>query len=125
MPDAAQLALHVLKLILDGLQPLALLAGNAVHPLVHHLYQGADVALGEDVGADVADDHLLESPGVDPGRIAGFLTALHDGLADVVGELAALGLLPAERPVALLALDQTAEQIGAPDAAGVSPLGRP
>ena len=31
MPDAAQLPLHVRKLILDGLQPLALLSGHAVH----------------------------------------------------------------------------------------------
>ena len=31
VPDAAQLPLHVLKLVLDGLQPLALLASIAGH----------------------------------------------------------------------------------------------
>ena len=48
----------------------ALLTGHAVHPLVHDLHQGAGVALGEDVGANVADNHFLEASGVDPGRIA-------------------------------------------------------
>ena len=122
VPDAAQLPLHVLKLVLDGLQPLALLAGHAVHLLVDDLHQGADVSIGEDVGANLADDHLLEAAGVEPGSVAGVLAALHDRLADVVGELAALGVLAAERPVARLALDQPAEQVGASDSAGVGDL---
>ena len=122
MPDAAELPLHVLKLILDGLQLLALLGGHAVHLLVHDLHEGADIGVGEDVGANLADDHLLEAAGVEPGSLAGVLAVLHDGLADVVGELAALGVLTAERSVARLALDQTAEQVGAPHPAGVNDL---
>ena len=38
-PDAVQLPLHILKLILDGLQPLTLLSGHAVHLFGHHLHQ--------------------------------------------------------------------------------------
>ncbi len=71
VPDAAQLPLHVLKIILNGLQPLSLLSGHAVHLLVHDLHQGADVALGEDVGANLADDQLLKAAGVDAGSLAG------------------------------------------------------
>ena len=115
---------HVVKLRVDGLKPLALLSGHAVHLLVHDLDQGADVALGEDIGANLADDHLLEAAGIEPGSLAGILAALHDRLADVVGELAALGVLSAERPVARLAPDQPAEQVGASHPAGVAPLGR-
>ncbi len=124
MPDSAQLPLHVFKLIIDGLEPLALLTRHAIHLLVHDLHQRPDVAVGQDVGADLADDHLLEPSRVDPRRIAGVLAILHDGLAHVVGEPAALGDVPAERPVARLALDQSAEQVGAPNAAGVGHCGR-
>ena len=123
MPDAAQLPFHVLKLILDGLQPLSLLGGYVVHLLVDDLDQSADVAVGEHVGTNLADDELLEAASVEPGSAAGIFATFHDGLADVVGELAALGVLSAERPVAHLALDQTAEQVGASHPAGVCDLG--
>ena len=123
MPDAAQYALHVLKLFFDGFQSLALLGNNAVHLLVDDLHQGADVAVGEDVGTNLAYYQLLEAAGVKPGGLAGVLAVLHDRLADVVGELAALGVLSAERPVARLALDQSAEEVGAPHPAGVGDLG--
>ena len=123
MPDAAQLPLHVLKLIVDGPKPLALLSGHAVHLLVHHFHQLGDVPLGEDVGANLVDDDLLESAGVEPGGIAGVLAALHDRLADVVGELSALGVLAAERPVARLALHQSTQQVGASHPSGMGPLG--
>ena len=93
MPDAAQLLLHFLKLPVDTLQPLPLLAGHAVHLLVHHLHEGADAAVGEDVGANLTDDKLLEAAGAEPGGIAGTAAAFHERLADVVGELAALGVL--------------------------------
>ena len=124
MPDAAQRPLRVFKLFLDGLQPLPLLAGYAVDLLVHDLHQSADVALGEYVGANPIYDHPLEPAGIEPGSLAGILAALHDGLADVVGELAALGILAAECPVAGLALDQPAEQIGACDSPWVGDPGR-
>ena len=123
MPDAAQLPLHAFELILNGLQPLTLLGGHAVHLLVHDLHEGADVGVGEDVGANLVDDHLLKPPGIEPGSLAGVLAVLHNGLADVVGELSALGVLAAERPAARLALDQPAEQVGAPYPAGVNDLG--
>ena len=35
--------------------------GNAVHLLVHDLYQGADVGVGQDVGTNLADDELFEA----------------------------------------------------------------
>ncbi len=101
-----------------------MLAGYAVDLLVHDLHQSADVALGEYVGTNPTYDHLLEAAGVEPGSLAGILSALHDRLADVVGELAALGVLAAERPVAGLALDQPAEQIGACDSPWVGDPGR-
>ena len=123
VPDAAQLSLHVLKLILNGLQLRPLLLGHAVHLLVDHLDQSADIAVGKDVGANLAYDHLLEAAGVEPGSLAGILAALHDRLADVVGELAALGVLAAQRPVAGLTLDESAEQVGACDSPGVGDLG--
>ena len=96
--------------------------GHAVHLLVHQLDQLPDVALGEDVGANLLDHHLLEAAGVEPGGVAGPAAPLHQRLADVVGELAALGVLAAERPPALVALDQAAEQVGTADPAGVGLL---
>ena len=107
--DRIQPAAHVGKLLLDGLELLALVARHTVHLLVHDLHQGADVAVGEDIGSNLGDDHLLEAPGCEAGSLAGFLALLHKRLADVVGELAALGILACERPVAGLALDQPAE----------------
>ena len=118
-----QPALHVYKLRLDGLQPLALLVGDAVHLLVHQLHQFADVGLGEHVLPDLPHHHFLEAACVEPGSLAGVLAALHDRLADVVGEPAALGVLAAERPVARPAPDQATEQVGTPDPAGMSPPG--
>ena len=125
MPDAAQLPLHVFKLVLDGLQPLALLSGHAVRLLGHHLDQIADVALSENVGANLGDNELLEAAGVERGSLAGVPAELDVRLADVVGVLAALGEPADERRVARLALEQAAEQVGASDSAGVAELGCP
>ena len=58
---------HVGELRLDGLQPLALVAGHVVHLLVHDVDQAPNVALGQDVGANQADDQLLELSGVNSG----------------------------------------------------------
>ena len=96
VPDAAQFPLDILQLRVDGLQPLALLGGHAVHLLVHHLDQLGDAALGEDVGANLFHHQFLEAAGVEPGGIAGPAALLDQGLADVVGELAALRVLAAE-----------------------------
>ena len=119
VPDAAQLLLHLLKLPVDTLQPLPLVAGHAVHLLVQQLHQVSDVGLGEDVGAKLIDDDLLELLGVEPGGLAGALAALEEGVADVVGVLAALGLGCGHGLAAGLALGDAAEQVGAGDAAGV------
>ena len=123
VPDAAQLLLHFLKLPVDTLQPLTLLAGHSVHLLVQQLHQVSDVGLGEDVGANLIDDDLLEFLGIEPGGLAGALAALEQGVADVVGVLAALGLGCGHGLAAGLALGDAAEQVGAGGAAGVHLLG--
>ncbi len=115
-PDVGQLRLHRLQL-----DPLLL--RHPVHLLVHQLDQLPDVALGEDVGANLLHYHLLEAAGVQPGGVAGPAAPLHQRLADVVGELAALGVLAREGAVAFVALDQPAEQVGAPHPAGMGLFG--
>ena len=115
---------HLCQFRLDSFQLLALLFGHAVHLLVYQPHQVPDVALGEDIGANLIDDERLKALGVEPGGIAGPAAPLHQRLADVVGELAALGVLAGERSVAPLALDQPAEQIGATDPAGMDSLRR-
>ena len=119
LPDAPQPLLHVLKLLLDGLQPLPLLGGHAVHLLVQQLHQVSDVGLGEDVGPNLIDDELLEALGVEPGGLAGAAAPLEQGVADVVGVLAALGLGCRHGLAAGLAPEQAAEQVGAGGAPGV------
>ena len=119
LPDAAQPPLDLLKLLLDGLQPLPLLGSHAVHLLVQQLHQVADVGLGEDVGPKLIDDELLEGLGVEPGGLAGPAAPLEEGVADVVGVLAALGLGCGHGLAAGLALEQAAEEVGAGSPAGV------
>ena len=122
LPDAGQPPLHVLQFVLDGLQSIPFLPGDAVHLLVHQLDQFPDVGLGEDVVADVGDDEVLEVPGVEPGAIAGAAALLEQGVADVVGVLAALGLGGGHGLVAGAATGQAAEQVGAGGAAWVGLL---
>ena len=119
VPDAGQPLLHVLKLLLDVLKPLPLVACHPVHLLVQQLHQVSDVGLGEDVLPDLVNDEILEVPGVEPGGLAGALAALEQGVADVVGVLAALGLGCGHGLAAGLALGDAAEQVGAGSAAGV------
>ena len=94
--DEAPDALHLLALLdqlqLEALEPLALLTGDAVHLLIQHPHEVADVGIGEDVVADLADDGLLEALRVEPGRLARLPAPLDEGLADVVGVTAALRL---------------------------------
>ena len=123
VPDAPQPLLHVLKLLLDVLKPLPLVAGHPVHLLVQQLHQVSDVGLGEDVLPDLVDDELLEALGVEPGGLAGSLAPLEEGVADVVGVLAALGLGSGHGLAAGLALGDAAEQVGAGGPAGVHLLG--
>ena len=123
MPDAAQLLLHLLKLCVDALQLLTLLASHSVHLLVQQLYQVADVGLREDILPDLVDDEVLEVVGVEPGGLAGSAAALEEGVADVVGVLAALSLGCDHCLAAGLALEQSAEQVGAGDSPGVHLLG--
>ena len=119
LPDAAQPPLDLLQLRLDGLQLLALLAGDPVHLFVHQLHQVADVGLGQHVLPQLADYQLLEGLGVEPGGLAGPLALLQQGVADVVGVPAALGFGGGHGLAAGLALGQAAEQVGAGGAAGV------
>jgi len=124
LPDPAHPAAHLLQLGLDALQLLALLAGDAVHLLVKQSHEVADVGLGEDVVAELADDRLLEALRVEPRGRAGLLPGLDERLADVVGVLAALRLGGRERAPAALALDEAAQQVGAGGSAWVDDLRR-
>ena len=117
--EAVEAAAHVGQLGLDRLEFLALLMGNPVHLLADEAHEVADVGLGEDVGAELVDDEALEAPCVEAGRVAGSAAALHERLADVVGELAALGVLPGEGAAAAPAAHEPAQQVGAADAARV------
>ena len=84
VPDAAKVPLHILKFRVYGLQPLVLLGGHSIHLLVHGLHQVADVSLGENVGANLFDDQVLESSSVEPRGVAGSAALLHEGLTDVI-----------------------------------------
>ena len=117
--EAFQPTPHVGQLRLHRLQLDPLLLGNPVHLLVHQLDQFPDVAIGQDVGANLLYHHLLEISGVQPGGVARPAAPLHQRLADVVGELAALGVLAGEGAVAPVALDQPAQQVGTADPAGM------
>ena len=123
LPDAGQPTLDLFQLRLDCFQALPLLPGDAVHLLVHQLDQFPDVGLGEDVLTDVADDQPLEILGVEPGGIAGSRALLQQGVADVVGVLAALGFGGGHGLAVGLALEQAAEQVGADGAARVGDPG--
>ena len=122
LPDAAQLLLHLLKLRLDTLQLLTVLPGRSIHLLVQELHQVPDVGLCEDVGAKLIDDSVLDFLGVEPGGLACAAAPLHQGLADVVGVLAALGLGGGHGPATSLALEDAAEQVGAGRPPGVRML---
>ena len=62
-PHGPELPLEVLKLIIDGFQPLALDTGYAAHLLVHGLHQLSDALVGEDVSTNLLDDHLIQTGG--------------------------------------------------------------
>ncbi|MDE2669004.1 MAG: hypothetical protein OXI51_05045 [Chloroflexota bacterium] len=78
LPHAAHAPAHVLQLGLDRLQLLTLLARHAVHLLVQHAHEVADVGLGEDVVAELSDDRLLEALRVEPRGGAGLLAGLDE-----------------------------------------------
>ena len=111
--EAVKPAPHVGKLRLDS---SALVAGHVAHLLAHHVDQ--------DVGANRADDQLLELPGVHPVRVAGPGLPLHEGVADVVGEGASAGVAARQRPLAPVSLDEAAHQRGASHSAGEGAPGR-
>jgi len=67
-PDAVERPVDFRQLMLDRLQLAPLLMGQAVHLLIDHLDQLADVALGQDVLAQLLDDRALEVARVEPGR---------------------------------------------------------
>ena len=119
VPDAVHLPLDFFQLGFDGFQVLPLLPCHAVHLLVQQPHQVAYVALGENILADVGDDDVLETLGIQPGRVAGSAALFEEGLADVVGVLAALGFGGGEGLVAGFALGEAAEQVRAGGAAGM------
>ncbi|MDE2934494.1 MAG: hypothetical protein OXS47_11620 [Chloroflexota bacterium] len=107
------------QLFLDSLQLQALFVSHAVHLLIHHAHKVANVRLREDVLPQLLDDQALEALRVEARGLTRALPALQEGVADVVGVLASLGLVRRERLPAGLALDQTAEEIGTGGAARV------
>ncbi|MDE2669304.1 MAG: hypothetical protein OXI51_06580 [Chloroflexota bacterium] len=121
VPEPVHTPAQLSQLPLDGLELHSLLASNAVHLLVDEPHEFADVSLGEDMLAKLLDDETLEVLRVEPRRVAAPPAALDEGLADVVGVAAALGLGRCERPTARLALGQPAEQVRAGRAAGMDP----
>ena len=120
--EALQPTPHVFQFRLGSLQPLPLLPGDAVHLLVHQLDQLPDIGLGEHVLPNLPHHHLLKAPCIQPGTITGPAAPLHQGLADVVGEFPALGVLAGHGAAATAVLDDTAEQVGASHAAGMDLL---
>jgi len=67
-PDAVERPVDLPQLMLDRLQLAPLLMGQTVHLLIDHPHQLADVALGQDVAAQLLDDRALEVARVEPGR---------------------------------------------------------
>ena len=124
-PDAVERPVDFTQLMLDRLQLAPLLVGQAVHLLINHLDQLADVALGQDVAAQLLDDRALEVARVESRRGAGLGALLDLRLADVVAVAAALGLGRRHAHAARLAADETGEHIGAGDAPRICFLGRP
>ncbi|MCY3695584.1 MAG: hypothetical protein OXG86_00345 [Chloroflexi bacterium] len=70
-PDAVERPVDLRQLMLDRLQLAPLLMGQAVHLLIDHLDQFTDIALRQDVAAQLLDDRAFEVPGVEPGSGAG------------------------------------------------------
>ncbi|MDE2967349.1 MAG: hypothetical protein OXS30_07695 [Chloroflexota bacterium] len=124
-PDAVERPVDFTQLVLDRLQLAPLLMGQTVQLLIDHLDQFADVALGQDVAAQLLDDRALEVARVEPGRWAGLGALLDLRLADVVAVAAALGFGRRHAHAAGLAADQAREQVGAGDAPRVRFPGRP
>ena len=60
MPNSTEPALYILKFRFDGLQLRSLFTRHAVHLLVEDPNEAVDIALGENVFADVEDDGLFK-----------------------------------------------------------------
>ncbi|MXX48087.1 MAG: hypothetical protein F4W99_01680 [Chloroflexi bacterium] len=67
-PDALERPVDLRQLMLNRLQLAPLLTRQTVHLLIDHPHQFADVALGQDVAAQLFDDCALEVARVEPGR---------------------------------------------------------
>ncbi len=96
----------------NGFQLLTLFPSQAVHFLIDHFDQLADVALGQDVATQLLDDGALKVAGVEPRRVAGLRTLLDLRLTDIVRVLAALRLGRRHTDIAQLAADQTGQHVG-------------
>ncbi|MDE2859895.1 MAG: hypothetical protein OYI31_02440 [Chloroflexota bacterium] len=112
VPYAAKPPVHILNLLIYVLELLPLFVGHPVHLFVQQLHQVPDIGLGEDVLPDLPYDEVLEALGVEPGGLAGPTAPLEEGMADVVGVLAALGFGCGHSLAAGLALEDAAEQVG-------------
>ena len=71
VPEPVHPAAHLGQLRLDALELRPLLAGHAVHLLVEHPPEAADLGPGEDVLPDLVDDQPLEALRVEARRLAG------------------------------------------------------
>ena len=112
-PQPVHAPTHLGQFPFDRLPLLALLARRAVHLLIDQAHQVADVGLGKDVLANLIDDEPLEACRVEARGVTGAPSTFQERLADVVGVLAALGLLGAEGLATVLALGQPTEEVGA------------
>ena len=120
----SRVAAHLRQLRLDARQFPAPLVGHPVQFLVHQPHQVPDVALRQNALPDLLHNQALEAPGVEPRGVTGTAAPVEQRLADIVGELPALGRRPGERPTTAPALDQPTEQVGAGGPPGVR-VGRP
>ena len=118
--EPVQPPLHLGKLPFKCFQLQATLPGHTVHLLVHQPDQVTNVLLGEDAFPELAHYQRLEASGVEPRGFTGPAATLDQGLAHVVGELPALGLLAGQCPATPLAL-QAAQQVGTKTPGGGGP----
>ena len=119
VPHAVQPALHRRQLRLYACQFLPLLVGHPVQLGIHEPHEGLDVVRRQNAVSYLIYNQPLEAPGVEPGGVARRAAPVEQRLADVVGELAALGRLAGEGPPTPAALDQPTEQVGTGGPAGV------
>jgi len=106
---ASQATLDIGNLGHCGLQALAILAGHSIHLLIYHFHELPQVLLSKDALLDLVYYQPLKLLAVEIRGLACASTLLEEGAADVVAELAALGVLANQRLAAVPAAGQAAE----------------